>query len=275
MAKMKRIVLCADDYGQDKAVSTGILDLVKRQRLSAVSCLVNTAAWLQSAKDLSPHANNIDVGLHFNLTEGKALSKSFIDTYGEDLFSLSTLMQRSFLRLLKMEVIEAECHAQFERFKEGMGFLPHFIDGHQHVHQFPIIRHAVLNIYQKYLTQDAYIRLVNEKIKPSDLFNFKKIVIYLSGTRGLKHLLKQQGIPHNSSFSGIYSFAKADHYPQLFPRFLAEIKDQGLIMCHPGIVSISKDEIREARYAEYQYLMSDQFVRDCAELKVNITRFGE
>lgn len=262
---MKRIVLCADDYGQGAAVSQGIIALIQQGRLAATSCLVNSPHWQEHAKWLAPFQQNMDIGLHFNLTEGKALSEPFRAAYGERLFSLPRLMVMAFSHRLDPQVIAAECHAQLDCFLAATGHLPHFIDGHQHVQQFPVIREVVIHVYQTRLqAKKAYIRLVNEKIGLMNLLrDFKKLVIVLSGTRALASLLAKHEIPHNSSFAGIYSFAKAKHYAQLFPRFLAHIQDKGMIMCHPGLCSLAEDAIAQARYHEYQYLMSEQFEEDC------------
>lgn len=273
----KRIVLCADDYGQAPAISQGILALVKQGRLSAVSCLATHPFWLEHASWLKPYQAEVDVGLHWNLTEGKPLSQAFHKAYGEQLFTLPTLMRQAFLRKLNQSVLEAECHAQLDSFESAFGCLPRFIDGHQHVHQFPVIRAALVNVYQQRLqAQGAYVRLVAIKIKPSDLLNnYKKIIIYTMGTRGLQSLLTQRGIPHNHSFSGIYPFPQARHYPALFPQFLKEVHEGGLIMCHPGFNSVDADDaIAKARVAEYQYFASDQFLDDCAAQNVAVARFN-
>jgi predicted glycoside hydrolase/deacetylase ChbG (UPF0249 family) len=63
----KRIVLCADDYGQAPAISQGIIELLNQSRLSATSCMVNMPDWPVSAKELLPFINYVDLGLHFNL----------------------------------------------------------------------------------------------------------------------------------------------------------------------------------------------------------------
>src|SRR5579883_2854375 len=105
----KRIVLCADDYVQAPAISQGIVALLKEKRLSAVSCMVNTPFWVDEATWLQPYESQADIGLHWNLTEGRALSRAFISTYGDQLFSLSTLMRLALIRKLDQAVMEAEC----------------------------------------------------------------------------------------------------------------------------------------------------------------------
>jgi predicted glycoside hydrolase/deacetylase ChbG (UPF0249 family) len=272
----KSIVLCADDYGQAPAISQGIITLIQHGRLSATSCLVNTSFWLEHAKWLLPYRGQIDMGLHFNLTEGKALSQLFIKTYGQRLWPLTTLLRKAFFRDLNQSVIEAECQAQITHFEESMGFLPRFIDGHQHVHQFPIIRDALMKVYNERLSsQKSYIRLTNEKIKLIDYIkDFKKIVIHSMGTKALKHLLEAHHIPHNQTFAGIYSFSKMDKFDELFPQFLQEIGDKGLIMCHPGLQSAEgEDAIAKARFNEYRYFFSGKFLEDCVDYGIVLKRF--
>lgn len=239
--------------------------------------MVNSPFWNQHSKWLRPFYSQIDIGLHLNLTEGKALSDKYVAVYGETLFSLPVLLHRALFRLLNQEVIEAECHAQIDRFVATLGFLPQFIDGHQHTHQFPVIRNAFIRVYQKYLREKrSYVRLVNEKTHRSDIRNnFKKLVIKAMGARALKQLLEEYQIPHNRSFAGIYSFAKPEDYRKLFKLFLENICDGGLIMCHPGLISERGDRIARARHEEYQYFVSEQFLIDCSYHDTELTYFAQ
>jgi len=269
---MKRIVLCADDYGQSKAISQGIIDLIKIKRLSATSGMVNAAYWEEAAILLHPLQSEVTIGLHFNLTQGNALSKAYQDHYGYRFLPLSQLMRNAFLRQFDKKIIEQELMSQLDRFVECMGFLPKFIDGHQHIHQFPIIRDALISVYQQKLKgSHVAIRLVKQKIVINDVWlNAKKVIIHFTGVSALEKLLQMNDIPHNSSFSGVYDFSKAKNYREFFLNFLNEIDNEGMIMCHPGLQAEDDDEIKWARFYEYQYLMSSQFMEDCEELGVLI-----
>lgn len=247
----KKIILCADDYGQNDAISDAVVKLIAKQRLSATSCMTTSEYWSENAKKLLPYVDQIDIGLHFNLTDATPLSKLILAVY---------------LRQLDQKMIEQEFNRQLDNFVAAMGRLPDFIDGHQHVHQLPIIRDAILNVYKERLRQShVYVRCINLKNKCA----LKKLIIYLLGSRVLKEKLRQLSIPHNQSFSGIYDFNDAIHYAKIFPGFLVEISDGGLIMCHPGLESDdAKDEIAYGRKFEYEYLMSDKFVEDCERVGV-------
>ncbi len=270
---MKCIVLCADDYGQAPAISQGILALLQQNRLSAVTCMVNSPYWSLHADWIKPFTAQADIGLHFNLTEGRALSAAFKEKYGTNFPRLSTVLRRAFFRQWDVSVIESECHAQLDTFEAKLGCLPRFIDGHQHVHQFPVIREAWVRVYEKRLHQTGtYMRWVDPKL--SRIAFIKKIVIYLIGSKAWGRLLREHDIPHNTSFSGIYDFNKSMDYADLFKVFLDEVGEDGLIMCHPGFKeNDEEDKIRKARADEYAYFSSEQFIQDCTDRNIVYRNF--
>lgn len=271
---MKSIILCADDYGQNTAISQAIINLFKKNRLSATSCMTNAPNWLVCAPWLAPFSGLVDLGLHFNLTEGELLVKE-----GMQSMPLPQLILKAYLRQLKQAAIEQELHAQLDRFVEGVGRLPDFLDGHQHIHQLPVIRDAVLRVYDQRLRQQGcYIRSVADtrslwQVGSQD--GIKSLIIQLCGAHAFKKALVQQSVPHNASFAGVYDFADASQFRNHFPEFLTKVTEKGIIMCHPGLPnSADHDEIVSSRCLEYEYLQGEQFVADCAKKQVNLSRFS-
>ena len=271
----KHIVLCADDYGQTPAISSGILSLLELGRLSATSCMVNLPHWPAHAEWLKPYQAKADIGLHFNLTEGQPLSSEFCHTYGNQFSHLSRLMMRAMLRQLDIKIMAAECRAQILQFANAFGVLPDFIDGHQHVHQFPLIREIVLNIYEKRLrASGCYIRSVNQTRLLHRSAFFKKLIIQWMGAGIFKKLLCKQAVPHNHSFSGIYSFKVNSDYATIFRQFLKNIENGALVMSHPGLqIAEVNDPMAAIRFNEFCYLNSDQFLKDCQAQGIQISRF--
>ncbi len=265
---MKYIILCADDYGQTRAISQAIIDLLKARRLTATSCMVTSPDWPLCAEWLFSYKNQIDIGLHFNLTEGTKFS------------SLSDVLLKSHLRKLNKQVIRTELNAQLDRFISVMNGLPDFIDGHQHVHQFPMIRDVLLEVYEERLRDHGcYIRSIDN---PRALWNIKavayrkKIILQYSGAHALKRNLVARNIPHNGSFSGVYSFDSLVHYDSLFRSFLKDIKMDGLIMCHPGLEDEdSEDPIYASRPKEFAFIKSEQFLKLLDEEQIKLVRFKE
>ena len=140
----KTIVLCADDFGLNPGVSQGILKLADSGRLSAVSCMVNMPAITVYAPELLALKKQPQIGLHFNLTEGTLLSIP-----GKSCFSLNELLFKTHLASIKLSFIAQEFTQQLEQFIQVMGRVPDFIDGHQHVHQFPRIRQVIMDLYER------------------------------------------------------------------------------------------------------------------------------
>lgn len=276
---MKRIVLCADDYGQEPAISAGIISLIKAERLTAVSCMVNTPFWNEHAAWLKPYLGQADIGLHLNLSEGRPLSSQFKSSYGETFSTLPELMRRSVFRQIDYKALVSEVRAQLDAFEQALGCTPDFIDGHQHVHHFPVVREALLAVYQERfasVSQKPYVRSVDINLKSMGwIKNIKKLIIYCMGVPALKRSLKAHQIPFNRSFSGIYNFDESVDYAALFPAFLRQVSDNGLIMCHPGDSQSadSSDAIAGTRPIEQQYFLSEAFVQTLRDQQAVLSRF--
>ncbi|HSW71381.1 MAG TPA: ChbG/HpnK family deacetylase, partial [Gammaproteobacteria bacterium] len=244
----------------------------------SVSCLTTAPHWPTHSKWLKSFQTQVDLGLHFNLTEGKPISLAYRQRYGESFFPLSRLISQAFLRKLDEAVLQAECQAQLDCFISILGFLPDFIDGHQHIHQLPQVRKALLQVYERSLRdKKVYLRSVARMVKGRDFGTaLKQKLIYCCGALGFQKLLKQEAIPHNTDFAGVYSFSEAVAYPRILQHFLENIKDKGLIMCHPALEQkrSSKDPIAFARVQEYNYLASEDFARACHTLGIQLHQFS-
>ncbi len=275
---IKNIILCADDYAQNPAISQGIINLIAENRLSAISCLVNSPYWLEHANWLKPFIGQIDIGLHFNLTLGSPLGNMPQLASAGSFPALLQILIRSYLFKIRENEVYAELNRQINQFEKALGKPPDFIDGHQHIQCLPIIRRAILTCYDKRLkTNSVWIRNIRVQNIQQLLSNpaaIKKSILYLLGGNIFKKLLTKAHIPHNSTFSGIYNFKTIIPYSELFPQFLREIDNQGVIMCHPGLVNNDKnDPILNTRIAEYNYFMSDSFLKECQQQYVKLSRF--
>lgn len=270
---MNSLIVCADDYGQNEPISSGILKALTAQRINAISCMTNMPSWNEYSQYLKPFlTKNVGIGLHLNLTQGVALSSSWKETYGAQFNSLSSLMLKSYSRMLSYSVLYNEISSQVNQFREQLGIHPHFIDGHQHVHQLPTIRKALLDFIVKEQL-NAWLRVSGHEqgTQRTTIHRLKVQIIAQLGARTLRQSILQHGLACNTSFSGIYQFKYASNYPTFFKQFLKESQPNGLIMCHPGLNSADKeDPISAARFYEFQYLMSDVFLSDMEEHQFNL-----
>ncbi len=275
---MKKAVLCADDYGQTPAIGRGIRQLAELNRISATSCLVTSTNWKNEATLLKPFIGRLDIGLHFNLTQGCSLSGLFKPQFP----SLSQLIIQTLLRKIKPLAIQAELEAQLDCFVSTLGILPNYIDGHQHIQHLPQVRDALVAVYQKRLKgTDAYIRSLYE---PNFYQSCKKQaqwkiwVMQLTGAIEFEKILKSNKIPHNDSCTGVYNFQNAEKFAEFFPTFLQQVEQNTLIVCHPGAPvrgPDGSDPLYKSRPHELTYLLSRQFVEDCQKYQIEITRFQE
>jgi predicted glycoside hydrolase/deacetylase ChbG (UPF0249 family) len=269
---MKRIILCADDYGQNSAISQAIVELLRAKHLSATSCIATAPLLAEYCKYLTPFKDQADIGLHLNLTQGKPLST------GIEFSPIKELVVKAFTKKLNKAQILDEFTAQLDKFIEYFGHLPTFIDGHHHIHQLPIVREAALELYDTRLRENfCYVRCTFDPASLVGVRNvayLKQLVIQLVGGLAFKRELVKRNIPHNHSFAGIYNFADSYAYTDLFPRFCKQVTDGGIIMCHPSLMSsLEEDEIVNSRHNEYLYFSDKKFMRELNHQSVALARF--
>lgn len=269
---MKRIVLCADDYGQSQAISTGIYRLATAGRLSAISCMSAATHWPGHAQQLRNSSADVDVGLHFTLINEPFLdSEALADATSAT--TLSGLIRAAYLHQLNKDAVIQAFNRQLDRFRDCLGREPDFIDGHQHIHQLPVVRTALLEVYQqRFYDHRPYIRNL-ARITVSGHAGIKPQIIKTLGARPLQRALRDKQIPHNHDFGGIYDFSPQRDYAALMRYWLQQAGDGALFMCHPALNNgDSNDPIAAARINEYHYLNSDVFMNECHSSKVELVR---
>ncbi|MEO6032044.1 MAG: ChbG/HpnK family deacetylase [Burkholderiaceae bacterium] len=263
------LALCADDFGLTPGISAGIAQLARAQRLTAISCITNSPHWEKAAARLEGLPATVEVGLHFNLTEGAPLSHHLRKRWPRS-SSLVGLILRAHLGLLPRRALSSEAHAQLAAFIGARGGPPQFIDGHQHVHHLPGVRALILDMAE-HLQPLPALRSTARVLGPG--FAFKRLVIERSGGRALGRALALRALAHNPVLLGVYDFADTD-YRGLVQRWLAGIPPEGaLLFCHPGEASgTGRDPIDAARERELAYLESSAFTHDLAAAGVTLGR---
>ena len=267
-----QIILCADDFALNPDISQGIINLAERRRISATSCMTTSPHWQHYAKLLKPFTDSIDIGLHFNLTCGNALTKTHFHR-------INKLLKRSLLRQLDKVEICHELHAQLDEFEAALDRPVDFIDGHQHIQQFAQIRDCLVDVMvQRNLSKNAYVRVSKQPCSfgnSSIIEILKKSVIQHANSSALIRSLEKNNIQYNRSFSGIYNLMREQDYAQYFQKFLNEIKTNGIIMCHPGLPGIGEaDDHPHSRVIEYDFFSSEDFPALLKKNNVILSRFN-
>ena len=265
-ASAHRIWLCADDYGISNGVNTAIRDLVVRGRINATSVMTvapacNRAEAL-SLSILNSSTQRVAIGLHLTLTAPfQPISAGYAPLRNGAFLPLAATLRAALLRQLKPEKIAVEIGAQISAFMKVFDRPPDFVDGHQHVHIFPQVRDAVLDVVRTSLP-DIWVRQCGRRLPMSARLGDRKglLLDILSATfRKRAGIL---GVAVNPAFAGSYDFDSDPDFAALFPKFLDGLPENSVVMCHPGFVD---DELRRLdplttlREREHAYFTDDAF----------------
>jgi chitin disaccharide deacetylase len=258
--RSKSICICVDDFGLHTGINRAALVLVGLERVQAIGCMVGAVSW----KGWNHHLRNlkaetIDIGLHLDFTESPFLTGSRR--------SLQSLVTSSFLHRLHAGAVRAEIRAQLDAFEQSMDRRPAFVDGHEHIHQFPVIRNVLLEeLGRRYSNLRPWLRstrrgqtIANTPMKQW-LEVLKPLAIELLGSRGLATLAGHRGFSQNRHLLGVYDFqGNRQRYMALMVEWLRSASNADLLMSHPSLGTSEYDPHLDARYNEYRVLSSPEF----------------
>jgi predicted glycoside hydrolase/deacetylase ChbG (UPF0249 family) len=245
----RRMIVCGDDFGMNADIDYGMLELAHMRRLSAVSCLVQGPTFKRHAEALA--SSPAEVGLHLNLTEN----------FGDVTLcgSLRTLVFNCYARRVNRASIDRILQTQFDLFEQTLGCMPAYIDGHQHVHQFPVVRERLLVLMrQRYGVNLPWLRYTapgGQRGIPL-MLQVKASVIGALGSGALRVAAARYGIRMNRRLLGVYDFCGGrDRYARLLQSWLNNAQDGDLLMCHPALRE-GNDALGPQRAAEFTVLSS-------------------
>ena len=243
MKRERILCICADDFGLSEGINDATLELVDRQKISAIGCMVRRNAWHAGSLALRHlDVEQVDIGLHLDL--------DFPATSGGRDSSLASLIALAYLGLLQGNRLRDEIRFQLASFEDRMGRAPDFIDGHRHVHQLPGVRDLlVCETASRYRGALPWVR---NTAPPGarQLPRTKADVIHALGGRALRKLAAQHGIPMNRALLGVYAFPAGD-YAFEFGQWLDRCGSGDVLMCHPsrgGLPAAPHDESRRREY---------------------------
>jgi chitin disaccharide deacetylase len=263
---MRRIWLCADDYGISPGVNRGIRDLISRGRLNATSVMVVGGAIgrdeveaLKAAASANPRCA---IGLHVTLTAPfRPLTMHFHPLDGGLFPPFAKLLRAGFARRLDPEIIRTEVTVQLKTFADLFGKPPDFVDGHQHVQLYPGVRDGFLDAV-KQAAPDAWVRQGGREGPLGKRLTEPKALFLDLLSAQFRRRAARACLSVNPGFAGAYDFLKVPDFAALMAQFLDGLPDGGVIMCHPGFVDetlIGLDPLTTQREREHAYLAGEQF----------------
>src|SRR5450432_1541437 len=223
-APLRRIWLCADDYGLSPGVNRAIRDLIERGRLNATSAMVvgpaigrDEVSLLQAAVADSPRCA---IGLHVTLTAPfRPLTMHFQPLDGGMFLSFPKLLRAGLLRRLDPEIIHAELMVQLAAFNELFGRAPDFVDGHQHVQLFPQVRDGFLTAV-KQAAPDAWVRQGGRHQPLARRLAAPKALVLDALSAQFRKRAAHAELTFNPAFAGAYDFSRQPDFSVLMRQFL-------------------------------------------------------
>ncbi|MBE2251102.1 MAG: ChbG/HpnK family deacetylase [Myxococcus sp.] len=126
----RRVILNADDFGYDPAVSRGIVKAMREGVVSSTTMMVNTP----HSEDAAALADGLSVGLHLNLARWPSLSRPGHAFVERDAGTLEAAF------------VVAEVHAQLERLEALLGRAATHVDVHKHLHRHPAVLEGLATV---------------------------------------------------------------------------------------------------------------------------------
>jgi chitin disaccharide deacetylase len=217
----------------------------------AIGCMVNGPAWLHGVEALRSLAmelrGTLDIGLHLDFTE-------FPAPPGKP-HALRQLIVASLLRRLDARTIRQQIDAQLNAFEDGLGQAPAYVDGHQHVHQLPQVRDALLSaLSERYRAKLPWLRST-QTAAAVVAGQYKAFVIEQLGGAALVGMAHRAGFQHNTRLLGVYNFqGSVQTYATLLAHWCGHAIQGDLLMCHPASSAPASDALGPARQREFEVL---------------------
>lgn len=274
-AATRTLILCADDFGLDLRIDQAILALVAANRLSAVSCMTGGVSWRQSAPVLAQAQAELSIGLHLTLTEIAPVGAMPRLAVTGTLPHLNSLLRQTILGQLDAAEIRTEARRQIDAFCLHFARPPAHLDGHQHVHCFPVIRDVVYALAAEYGCAVRVCATPLAAIMRGTAPWAKAAVINVMGN-GFHAGLDARAIPHNRHFFGLHDFNPARDIRAMYASWFtaAATAHATLVNCHPGADAIPNDPLAAWRTHEYDFLRSADFTELCATTACRLGTFA-
>jgi predicted glycoside hydrolase/deacetylase ChbG (UPF0249 family) len=265
---IRRLWLCADDYGIAPGVNRAIRDLLARGRINATSVMVvgpsfSAAEALALAESVESAAAHAAIGLHFTLTAPfRPASRDYWPAARVGTFlDLPRTLAAGWLHRLDAGALAAEAASQFAAFRRAFDRPPDFVDGHQHVQLLPQVGDALMAV-MKEAAPSAWLRQCGRAVPLSRRWRDRKgLALDLMSAR-LAARSARRGIATNPAFAGTYNFRREVPYGALFASFLDHLPAGSLVMCHPGFVDAELrrlDGFLAMREVEHAFFAGERF----------------
>lgn len=271
------LVVTADDFGLSVARNRGVLEAHREGIVTGVSILANGPA-LEDALARLAEAPRLFVGLHFNLSEGRPAGRRLATLTGSDGLFPGKERARAAIRAGRVDPaeIQEELVAQVDRLARRGVRVSH-LDGHQHVHVYPVAREAIASA-----CRDLGIRTVRipaERLSARDVVladRRARIRQYVSLAREARAVYRRHGVASTDAFLGLGLMGRWSREALLSALDGASRARWIELMTHPGYADPDGDPFSASadRDAERRVLV-DPAVGEAVRARFRLAVFGD
>ena len=201
---MKRLIVCADDFGRDAAINEAVEDAHKNGILTCASLMVGAPA----AADAIARARRLPslrVGLHVVLIDGVPLVPDTVLARSDGNFENNPIRAglRYFFEPGIRRALATEIRAQFELF-QATGLTLDHVNSHQHMHLHPVIARLIVETGRDFGMRA--VRLPDEPVAPlrrAFPAERQRAPAYRFTAAALRRRLRRAGLLHNDHIFGV------------------------------------------------------------------------
>lgn len=202
-----KIVLNADDFGLSEHHNIAVLKGYTAGVLTSASLMVNSEEFQSAVNDVISNCSGLDIAIHLNIMEGKALTNCPLLTDKDGFFNKNYLYLIQHNKNLKKQ-IEDEFRAQIEK-ALSCGVKIKRLDSHVHTHAIPELFKITCKLAKEYNIE--YVRTQFEKpylIFPECcsikfLINLVKVMLLNFFTLINRKTLKEYNLKTNDYIIGV------------------------------------------------------------------------
>ncbi len=164
LARVKRLIVNADDFGMTAGVNHGIIQAHQHGIVTSTTLMANGAAF-EDAAALAKGNASLSIGCHVDLVHLKpvlpASDLPSLTAHGRFRHGIGSLAAASIRQSLSVVEIAAEAVAQIRHLQQAGLAISHF-DSHKHTHAFPPVLRGLLRA-----AQSCGVRAVRNPFEPA------------------------------------------------------------------------------------------------------------
>lgn len=227
MPPLQKLIITSDDCGLSEGINLAALDLYQQGLINNASIIANYPATAHALHLFSNYAS-LDLGVHLNLTDGRAITSQNLHARLTDHRGIFFSRARLFAMALRPDAaflarVEAELSAQIRVIEEA-GVRPSHLSTHMHFHMMPSLRRIVIKLARQ--RQIPWVRTYRARA------SLLPYAAYLQ-SRTTYSELRQGSTRYPDYLTGLYFWMGFP--PKMLSTTLNKLAGSVELVVHPGI----------------------------------------